>query len=164
MEETTLLPDSIKIVLAERIHSLIPHAKNKNDPLFKFARTEIMSLLWRFTADGMKKGYLARDAIKYKCTHIPYTQKAKAVLNSNETKGLRHEHAVPRKFIAEEIIKRNESPVEICSFIDQYCKAVLVTKEEDSRLKPKSSMPDSWDWNDDIYQRYNDANIKITFP
>jgi hypothetical protein len=84
--------------------------------------------------------------------------------NNSKSKGLIHEHLIPRKVIKEKILSL-ESPTHetIYKFLESFCVGVVITKEEDkilNNLKLASSMPIDWDGKD-RWLRYKNANILI---
>ena len=61
--------------------------------------------------------------------------------------------------MAKKIISEDMKTAEIYDFLTRYCTAVIVTKEEDSRLS-KSTMPDDWEWHRDcVFARYRQSQI-----
>lgn len=85
---------------------------------------------------------------------------------------LRFEHVIPAKVYLERLkelyldTKGFTTKVSLKRF-NEYRKQVavcIITKEEDDDLNKKGlreSMPDNWNWGDDIFARYTDTNIMI---
>lgn len=82
-----------------------------------------------------------------------------------KTKGLIHEHLIPRKILREKIIDlKNPTPEDIYNILQNLCIGVVITAKEDKKLnelKLGSSMPPNWDGKNK-WARYIEANIKIT--
>ncbi len=151
-----------KFYLCEFIRPLIPIARDDSHCMRVSARGQISNMMWRWTADGFceKQSAVKWDSIKYNNKLLPATKAA--IQRAEETKknrGLIHEHVVPRMLLAKKIISEDLKTAEIYEFLTRYCTAVIVTKEEDSRLS-KSMMPDDWEWNRDcVFARYRHSLI-----
>jgi len=156
--------------ICEFIESLVKLANDEQHPLCEFARTEIGLVLWRWTADAFheRERVVKRGVFKYDVNVHPATREAREKKKrTDNNKGLRHEHVVPRGFIARRIIELRLDAAEIWPLLDRFCKAVIVTDNEDKLLKPKKEMPESWDWTSgDPYARYRRAGLydSIVFP
>jgi hypothetical protein len=76
-----------------------------------------------------------------------------------------HEHVVPRKIIREKLFAlRKPSVTSVKRVLEKYCIGVVVTKEEDDRLRDlrlHASMPEDWD-KKDVWARYKKADIRVT--
>lgn len=151
--------------LARFIRFLVPVARDGNHPLSHMARRQIAVWLWRWTADAVDdEGIVKQDTFKYNVDVHAATPAAREAQRAGSA-GLRHEHAVPRMVLARRIIDENLEEDEILSFLRRYCVAVVVTKDEDSRLKPKNEMPRDWDWQTGhCYARYEFSKIPILVP
>lgn len=84
------------------------------------------------------------------------------------TKGLRHEHAVPRKLIIKLLEESDKSKEAIFSILDNLVHAVIVTKEEANKLdqKYKASTPQEITISNEInnvFSRYIDLDIKVYY-
>ena len=87
------------------------------------------------------------------------------IKNKGETKnvGLVHEHAVPKSLLIEKI-NNCKTEVEKEKLLNAYCKAVIITKDEDAKLnkKFKSKMPyDNWKKKQFLFSRYTESGIEI---
>jgi hypothetical protein len=130
------------------------------------AREQIAVTMWRWTADAVdtEKRVVKKDAYKYDFDIHAATKSAKA---TKTKKGLRHEHAVPRMVLARLIIDLDLPVDGIFKLLDRLCVAVVVTRAEDLKLKPRNKMPDGWKWeNGDPYERYKFSGIfdELEFP
>ena len=80
------------------------------------------------------------------------------------SKGLVHEHLVPRKVVRKKLFSlQDPSPEQVHRILDRWCVGVVVTNEEDSslnRLGLNSSMPERWNGRD-RWARYTEAKIEI---
>lgn len=87
-----------------------------------------------------------------------------AVLSGSARVGLIHEHVVPRKIIRQKLFDlKKPSATSVKRILNKFCVGVVITKQEDDRLrelKLQKSMPDGWDGND-IWVRYKAAEIKV---
>ncbi len=77
------------------------------------------------------------------------------------------EHVVPLALIRDQVFKmfeEGESVENVGGFLEKNLKIVLITKKEshklDYQLGFKSSMPSSWKWGDDEFQRLKQADIR----
>lgn len=118
----------------------------------RIARFLIDSLLWCWTADGINDaGEAGRDKLKYDCDHQLHTVNARAVWEANgrSGKGLRHEHAVPRRVLLKCLLESPEpmSDAEVFEFLNRLCFAVIITIEDDRLFagELKANMPQPWD-------------------
>ena len=87
------------------------------------------------------------------------------IKNKGETKnvGLVHEHAVPKSVLIEEI-NNCKTELEKEKLLNVYCKAVIITKDEDRILnkKFKSKMPhEKWKSKQLLFSRYTESGIEI---
>jgi hypothetical protein len=160
------LNDQEQTYICQIIHSLLPVARDATHPMREIARWFITQGMWRWTADGvdLQTGVATVEAIKYSVVHYPATATAQAVAQAGSG-GLRHEHAVPIGVLACRIIEQNPDIQGIQTLLRNFCKVAIVTKEEDKLLKPRSAMPDGWNWGDgNPYQRYEDAHLNLQMP
>jgi acetyl-CoA acetyltransferase len=132
----------------------------------ELARREVALTLWRWTADAVlsSSGAVKQDAYKYNTNVHTATKSAKAARAAGSA-GLRHEHAVPRVVLARRIVDDDLSTEAIFELLDKFCVAVIVTAEEDRRLRPRNEMPPDWSWGD-RYARYVHSNLydELEFP
>ena len=74
-----------------------------------------------------------------------------------------HEHVIPKKVLIDTLFSmKNFTAKEIHTYLEKHCIGVVVTKDEDKRLrdlKLGSKMPDDWDGSD-IWARYRLAGIE----
>lgn len=146
--------------LAELIWQLRPTARNMGDPMRRVARREISLCMWHWTADGIdQQAHLVGvNAIKYNFELLPYTTGAHLAMEAGHFSLLRHEHSVPRTYFADYLIEHefgSVAEVQIC--MENYCRAVIVTKREDALLL-RDRMPDGWSWQEGhVYARYAHA-------
>jgi hypothetical protein len=123
------------------------------------ARWHIKEAMWRWTADGvhLETGTVTINAIKYNVELLPHSHAAAAQAGGG---GLRHEHAVPRGALARRIIEENMGLQDVHAFLGSFCRAAIVTREEDELLVPRREMPTGWSWQHP-YQRYINANLHL---
>jgi hypothetical protein len=127
------------------------------------ARREISLAMWRWTADGVniETGIVKRDALKYNVRVHPASREAISTQVSGGGQELRHEHAVPRIFLAKRIIELDLDVAAIQSLLKRFCRAVIVTRSEDKDLKPRNRMPNDWKWEGgDPYARYVTSKLR----
>lgn len=140
----------------------------------QIARGQISTTFWYWTADAIdiKTGVVKRDAIKHDVNFLPATQSSieisKTVPRSSLKKYLVHEHTVPRMFLTDYILKNNFNVKEIHLLLENFCRAVIVTKDEDAILKKfklNKTMPLDWNWETGSpYARYASSNIFCRNP
>ena len=99
----------------------------------------------QFTLDQLKKMNLdvTKRSIKTKKNKITY------------------EHPIPSKVVFDLILKA-ESEIEIIDILKKTDYIVILSHYEDEKLRAKgliSSMPDGWSYGDNIFARYEKANI-----
>jgi hypothetical protein len=87
------------------------------------------------------------------------------IRNKGKTRnvGLVHEHAVPKSVLIEEI-NNCKTELEKEKLLNSFCKAVIVTKDEDCKLnkKFKSKMPfKEWKKKQFLFSRYTESGIQI---
>lgn len=87
--------------------------------------------------------------------------------NRTETNTYR-EHIVPCIMIHNQLIymyQNGSTLSEMAQFLKTHLAIVLITKEEAERLDVelglRTSMPENWNWNDDIFARLKYANIEV---
>jgi hypothetical protein len=82
-----------------------------------------------------------------------------------KSRGLIHEHLVPRKVIREKLHGlKQPTALDVRRILDRYCIGVVITKDEDKKLDSKglrSSMPKNWKETDDRWARYTEVGIEI---
>lgn len=99
---------------------------------------------------------------------LGYSENAASVLSKGENKGLIREHIVPCIMIIDEAIQMVEdgktSP-EIAGMIKSNLAIVVITEEEaytiNSDLGYLTTMPDNWEFGDDIFARLHDGKITL---
>jgi hypothetical protein len=128
---------------------------------------------WRWTADAVDgvKGIVVPDAIKYDIRYLPHTADAALVSTQYPKeigKRLTHEHTIPLKLLAEKIFSLGTSDKDVIrEFFNLYCKAAIVTREEDRKLnsaKLRSAMPPKWCFGQDTFARYGVVEIRLLQP
>jgi hypothetical protein len=135
-----------------------------------WALGQISGILWCWTAAGVdaKHGVLKSDALKYNVDLNRATLDAIRIRRTGSIKDLRHEHVVPRNYIAKHIVDDDIANVAaIADLLTNFCIAVIVTKAEDRKLRPRDSMPESWEWKTgDVFARYRNSGLyeHIQFP
>ncbi|HEX8397416.1 MAG TPA: hypothetical protein VF644_08315 [Pyrinomonadaceae bacterium] len=149
------------------IKILMPFAQDLKHPMSKLAKEQISTTMWYWTADAVElsTGVVKRDAIKYDINFIPATEKAIIFAKQKIWSELRHEHVVPRIALTNYILENDLSIEEIHSFLTRFCRAVIVTKEEDAILKSfnlNKTMPSDWCWKTGSpYARYEFSNLLL---
>lgn len=101
----------------------------------------------QFTLDQVKKMNLdvTKRSIKTKKNKITY------------------EHPIPSKVVFDLILKA-KSEIEIIDILKKTDYIVILSHYEDKKLRAKgliSSMPDGWGYGDNIFARYEKANIEV---
>ena len=101
----------------------------------------------QFTLDQVKKMNLdvTKRSIKTKKNKITY------------------EHPIPSKVVFDLILKA-KSEIEIIDILKKTDYIVILSHYEDEKLRAKgliSSMPDGWSYGDNIFARYEKANIEV---
>ena len=101
----------------------------------------------QFTLDQVKKMNLdvTKRSIKTKKNKITY------------------EHPIPSKVVFDLILKA-KSEIEIIDILKKTDYIVILSHYEDEKLRAKgliSSMPEGWGYGDNIFARYEKANIKV---
>ena len=101
----------------------------------------------QFTLDQVKKMNLdvTKRSIKTKKNKITY------------------EHPIPSKVVFNLILKA-KSEIEIIDILKKTDYIVILSHYEDEKLRAKgliSSMPDGWGYGDNIFARYEKANIEV---
>lgn len=148
------LKEKLAIALADRFRKGSPV-----DDHFKNADIKMASWVSERSDEGKLVKYVGQ----------PYWTKAAIEhYKSNGIKGLRHEHAVPRKLIIKLLEVCNKSQEEIFSILDNLVHAVIVTKEEATLLdqKYKASTPSDITISNEInnvFSRYIAMNIKVYY-
>ncbi len=75
---------------------------------------------------------------------------------------LRHEHAVPRRYLIERLMNLGQPTLsEVSAMLSELCVGVVVTRAEDARLTStglRKRMPEDWDGKD-VLDRYRAAGI-----
>ncbi len=154
------LGEEEKSWLAELIWKLRLTARNIGNPMRRVARREISLWMWHWTADGIdpQQQLVGVNAIKYNFELLPHTTHAHLAMEGGHSKLLRHEHCIPRTYFADYLIQHEFGSVaEMQMCLENYCRAVIVTKSEDARLL-RDRMPDGWNWQEGhIFARYAHA-------
>ena len=101
----------------------------------------------QFTLDQVKKMNLdvSKRSIKTKKNKITY------------------EHPIPSKVVFDLILKA-KSEIEIIDILKKTDYIVILSHYEDEKLRIKgliSSMPEGWNYGDNIFARYEKANIEV---
>ena len=101
----------------------------------------------QFTLDQVKKMNLdvTKRSIKTKKNKITY------------------EHPIPSKVVFDLILKA-KSEIEIIDILKKTDYIVILSHYEDEKLRAKgliSSMPKGWSYGDNVFARYEKANIKV---
>lgn len=145
------LSSAHKEFIAAEICRLVRIARDEAHSSRRTAKFLIDTLLWCWTADGIDDaGDAGRDKLKYSFEYQRHARAAKALWISNGRRptGLRHEHAVPRKELLRCLLESPQprSEAETLEFLDRLCFAVIVTKDEDDKLKGalRDTMPAPW--------------------
>lgn len=157
--------------VGEMLMAIVTRAR-ENPSLRSAARLMVHSLLWHWTADGVPKDsndleWRGRDKLKYSFQDLPHTRKAHEKFAETRTKGLVHEHVVPRNLIVSRLLDRSPSSASaVVEFLRTYCRGVIVTREEDRTLN-RDTMPrdkdiphEAWDFDgphNDPFARYEGA-------
>lgn len=72
-----------------------------------------------------------------------------------------HEHIVPRAYLKDLMLSGNLIGDDLEKLLTKCCKAVIVTRPEDTKLS-RDSMPENWDWREgNPYARYRDIKEPI---
>ncbi|MFC6875890.1 hypothetical protein ACFQZF_06105 [Flavobacterium myungsuense] len=162
MSETHLLVKSHNLELKQNLAAAIADRFRTDSPVddhFKNADLKMAPWISERSND--------RKFVKY--VGQPYWTKAAIEhYKQHRTKGLRHEHAVPRKLIIKLLEESDKSKEAIFSILDNLVHAVIVTKEEATLLdkKWKSTMPVGIEITNDInmvFSRYIAMNIKVYY-
>lgn len=101
----------------------------------------------QFTLDQVKKMNLdvTKRSIKTKKNKITY------------------EHPIPSKVVFDLILKA-KSEIEITNILKKTDYIVILSHYEDEKLRAKgliSSMPEGWSYGDNVFARYEKANIEV---
>ena len=147
------------------------HMANRTPSMRRLAAYLIKLAAWRRTADAVDAatGIVIPDAIKYDIRFLPHTAAAALVFElypKELGKRLTHEHSVPLSMLAEKVFSlETDSREEIRNTFNTYCRAAIVTREEDSLLngaKLRSGMPTGWSFGEgDVLARYSVVEIEL---
>lgn len=152
------LNENEQICLCEFIRLFVPVARTAAHPMLRdLARRQIALTLWRWTADAVETGenVLRQNAYKYNVEYHPATSDAIKLIAVGDTRNLRHEHVVPRMWLARRIVDGDFSVGQIHGLLTRCCRAVIVTTAEDRLLRPRNAMPDEWSLEvGNPYERY----------
>ena len=149
------------------------HMKNRTPSMRRLAAHLVKIAAWRRTADAVDAatGIVIPDAIKYDIRYLPHTASAALVsaqFPREASKRLRHEHTIPLSMLTEKIFNLETDNREIIREIfNTYCRAAIVTREEDSKLngvKLRSGMPSGWVFGGDMIARYSAVGIELLPP
>lgn len=108
-------------------------------------------LVWPASVDGKRDGVVVKDGwiasgSGLKPEHfqrVPYTQLALEAFRRNDLTSIKREHVVPRDTLRN-ILLRTNSVEDSVRVIKEYSIVALVHDSEDSRIKPRYSMPKGW--------------------
>lgn len=167
MRQYRLLNSAERMYIVSFIHRMARVARDQCHPMREIARVGINKALWRWTADGvdLATGCVKYDVLKYDVEFLPFTRAARQHLATVGTRGLRHEHIVPRDMLARRIIECGMDMAAITMLLDRHCIGAIITAEEDRRLYPRKAMPAGWAWEtDDPWARYRAAAICVEAP
>lgn len=165
MNKYRLLNQEEKEYFCKFIKLMMPFAQDKKHPMTKLAKKQISTTMWYWTADAIDilTGIVKRDAIKYNIEFIPATKNAIVFAHQKKWSELRHEHVVPRIVLTNYILENNLNIEEIYSFLTRNCRAIIVTKQEDTILKSlgfNKTMPPNWcSQTGSPYARYEFSNL-----
>ena len=151
-----------KTCIAGFIGKLAAVATQNMHPMCRIARWQTALAIWRWTADAVETDskFVIKDAGKYNFSLQIASRAAIKHGRKHGINGLRHEHAVPRQQLADKIISEKMTDTQIVNFLNKFCVAVIVTKDEDSLLRPRNEMPDAWIWDKkDIFRRYLGSHL-----
>ena len=155
------LNESEQMPLCQLIWPWAEAGRNIGSPYHDMASQQIAELLWRWTVDGVdvETGSVERNVVKHDPDLLPITQAALDWINQNpslsRSKHLTHEHTVPRKMLADQMIAQNMDINKMFELLRTFCKAVIITREEDALILPRRAMPAGWVWeNGDPFARY----------
>lgn len=128
---------------------------------------------WRWTADAVDSasGIVILDAIKYDIRYLPHSTDAALAFAQYPRelgKKLTHEHTVPLNLLAEKVFSvETDVRTKIREIFDDYCRAAILTKEEDAKLNAaglRSEMPPDRSYGDNILARYSCIGIELRPP
>ena len=113
----------------------------------KYSLANDYYFITQFTLDQVKKMNLdvTKRSIKTKKNKITY------------------EHPIPSKVVFDLILKA-KSEIEIIDILKKTDYIVILSHYEDEKLRAKgliSSMPKGWSYGDNVFARYEKANIKV---
>lgn len=159
------LNEVVKKALVEMLFSFSTIAADATNPIKEIAKKFMKEMMWRWTADCLVDGKIWVDRIKTVTKYVPSTQAAirKMAVSVEPTKEVTHEHVVPSGFLVAHIIGSKLNRLQIMDLMQNYCKAVIVTKDEDGLLRAaglNSVMPKGWKFGDDCYERYKQTWTK----
>ncbi len=146
---------------------------NRTPSMRRLATYLIKLAGWRWTADAVDSatGIVIPDAIKQDIRYLPHSADAALVSAQYPKelgKRLTHEHTIPLGLLAEKVFNlKTDNREAIREIFSVYCRAALVTKEEDRKLssaKLHSAMPSSWSFGEDILARYSVVGIELLPP
>ena len=149
--------NKIQIALKDQIIDTVKNIKKHNvgeilnwllrNQIAKYSLANDYYFSTQFTQDHIKKKGLdiTKRSIKTKKNEITY------------------EHPIPSKVVFNLILKaKNEN--EIISILKKTDYIVILSHFEDVKLRDKglvSSMPENWEYGDDVFARYKEASIKV---
>ncbi len=168
--------ESLTIEHKDELISLVVHAfhlANRTRSMRRLAVSLIKLATWRWMADAVDPttGVVVPDAVKYDIRYLPHTANAALVsaqYPNERSKRLTHEHTVPLRLLAEEALSLETGSKElICEMFNNYCRAAIMTREEDCKLnsaKLRSAMPSEWGFGEDVLARYSAVGIELLPP
>jgi len=122
-----------KLFIAEEISRHAVVAADPKHSMHRIARFLIDSLLWCWTADGIDDdGIAKRDLLKYDFDWQYHTEAARLLSEKQgSSKGLIHEHAVPRNEIIRLLLQVRPTAHDTFDILERICFAVVMTREQD---------------------------------
>ena len=163
-----------KRYLSEEIARQLPLARK--GPCTAWAYRIIDNYLWFWTADGEdEQGEIGRDALKYSFDFLWHSEAACGLSRAECAAGRpeeaatdpRHEHAVPKRLIQDRLLRSPGIDAnEVMAVLEQHCRAVILTNEEDKKLNKyfRNSMPSPWDIDDpgaEPFARYRHPSVGL---
>ena len=136
------------------------------------AKDKIKKLIRGITDYCANDKYVYYNPSRRKKTYL-FSKDAWELRDSTEKGVLVGDHAVPLEQIFSYLSKKKRNQPKwfedigehnIRKFLEKNLQIVMITKDEDTLLnqrKLKSEMPDNWDWDDDIFARYDSVGIQI---
>lgn len=157
--------DSHNLKLKKRISEFLELVFQKSGD--DFLNDQVLNrFLWTATEDNdfdQRVKYLGQPYWSKKAV-VQY-QKQNTGRKKKNFKDLRHDHSFPKVLIRKEIKNLSEKNSKtIFKILDEYAHAVIITKEEDKKLKEagfNQKMPEDFSLTKDIASRYSQVDIEI---